>query len=360
MNLPRVLGSALSHLLAATATCAIAATRGALVPSAMLSMLGAGVLLAWPAASALAQRSDERPATAATASCPTPPSMPSAEQLADAQRRARDRGLLWRVSRDGRTSYLYGSMHVGTLDWIAPGPKLREALAASDMIALEVDVTNPMIQRQAARASQQPAPALPADLRRRLDAQRDALCLQDSVFDRMHPVMQLTTLAVVSARYEGLDASFGSEITLAGLGKAMAKRVVSLESVERQFAALIPPGQDAAELEALVRSGIEQFEGDTTRAAVRRMSQAWDRGQLDDFENYQAWCGCVRHDADRRLLARLNDERNPALADGIAALHAQGHKVFAAIGALHMTGAQGLPKLLAQRGFTVERVSFAP
>ncbi len=286
--------------------------------------------------------------------------MPSSEQLADAQQRARDRGLLWRISRDGRTSYLYGSMHVGKADWIAPGPKLREALTASDMIALEVDVTDPMVQRQAARASQQPAPALPADLRQRLDAQRDALCLQDTIFDRMHPVMQITTLAVVAARLEGLDASFGSELALAGLGRASGKRVVSLESVDKQFAALIPPGLDAAELEALVRSGVEQFEADHARAALRRMSAAWDAGKLDDLETYQAWCGCVRHDADRRLLARLNDGRNPALADGIAALHARGHKLFAAIGALHMTGEQGLPKLLAQRGFTVERVSFAP
>ncbi len=286
--------------------------------------------------------------------------MPTPEQLQQAQRQARDRGLMWRITRDGRSSYLYGSMHVGKVDWIAPGPKLREALAASDMIALEVDVTDPMVQRQAARASQQPAPALPAELRTRMDAQRDAMCLQDSLFDRLHPVMQLMTLTVVSARFEGLDAMFGSEMALAGLGRSTGKRVVSLESVDRQYAALIPPGQDAAELEQVIRSGLEQFEGAATRTSLRRLSTAWDQGKLDDVENYAAWCGCVRNDADRRLMARLNDGRNPNLADGIAALHARGHTVFAAIGALHMTGAKALPALLTQRGFTVERIAFAP
>jgi uncharacterized protein YbaP (TraB family) len=32
--------------------------------------------------------------------------------------------------------------------------------------------------------------------------------------------------------------------------------------------------------------------------------------------------------------------------------------VFAAVGSLHMTGPKGLPRLLGQRGYTVERVKF--
>ena len=57
-------------------------------------------------------------------------------------------------------------------------------------------------------------------------------------------------------------------------------------------------------------------------------------------------------------MRRLNDERNPALADGIEAQHRRGRRVLAAVGALHMTGPQALPVLLAQRGFKVERVGF--
>ena len=58
-------------------------------------------------------------------------------------------------------------------------------------------------------------------------------------------------------------------------------------------------------------------------------------------------------------MRKLNDERNPPLADGIEAQHSQGQRVFAAVGALHMTGPQALPLLMAQRGFQVERVRFA-
>ena len=58
-------------------------------------------------------------------------------------------------------------------------------------------------------------------------------------------------------------------------------------------------------------------------------------------------------------MRRLKVDRNPALADRIAALHIQGHRVFAAVGALHMTGPMTLPRLLAARGFSVERSPLA-
>ena len=57
-------------------------------------------------------------------------------------------------------------------------------------------------------------------------------------------------------------------------------------------------------------------------------------------------------------MRRLNDDRNPALAQRIDALHGQGRRVFAAVGALHMTGAQALPRLMAERGYRVERIRF--
>jgi hypothetical protein len=55
-------------------------------------------------------------------------------------------------------------------------------------------------------------------------------------------------------------------------------------------------------------------------------------------------------------MKRLLDDRNSGLADGIERMHASGQRVFAAVGALHMVGPQGLPALLAARGFQVVAV----
>ena len=43
--------------------------------------------------------------------------------LDEAQRHARDRGFLWKLEKDGRTSWLYGTVHVARLEWAFPGPR---------------------------------------------------------------------------------------------------------------------------------------------------------------------------------------------------------------------------------------------
>ena len=54
------------------------------------------------------------------------------------------------------------------------------------------------------------------------------------------------------------------------------------------------------------------------------------------------------------------DDRNPAMAARIDALHSGGQTVFAAVGSLHLFGPQALPALMAQRGYRVERIAFKP
>lgn len=43
------------------------------------------------------------------------PQPPTAEQLQQAQTAAKDRGALWKLSKDDCVSYLYGTVHVGKL-----------------------------------------------------------------------------------------------------------------------------------------------------------------------------------------------------------------------------------------------------
>jgi uncharacterized protein len=90
----------------------------------------------------------------------------------------------------------------------------------------------------------------------------------------------------------------------------------------------------------------------------RRVMQAWAVGDEAQIASYPQWCKCLETPAEQRSFQRLNDQRNVALAGQLAALHAQGRRFFAGIGALHMTGPQALHDLLRERGFSVQRVSF--
>lgn len=291
--------------------------------------------------------------------CPPSTQVPSAAQVQAAQQAAQDRGFLWRISKDGRHSWLFGTMHLGRLEWLFPGPKLRAALGAADVLALELDITDPAVAQAigAWAAGQADALALTPALQERLARQVAAACLATGALDGQHPVLRAVTLAVLAARWEGLDAGFGQEVALAGAARSLKLPVLSLETVELQMATLIP--SDPAEATEVLVQTLEQLESGAARRVSARLAETWAGGRLDELAQYERWCECITSDEDRAFLRRLNDERNPGLADRIDALHLDGRRVFAAVGALHMTGPQALPALMAQRGYAVEKISFA-
>jgi len=301
----------------------------------------AATLLLLAAVPALAQ--------APTAACP--PALPLADVTTGA---APDRGLLWRITRNGHSSYLYGTLHVGKPAWQRLGPQVTAALRASDALALEVDPGDPALLQALAELPH--GAELPAPLQERLRRAFERACVAPESLAPLHPVLQTTTLAVLEARWLGMGPTFALEQVLAAQARAAGLRVVALETAAQQTGALLP-GSDAG-THTLIDQSLRQLEDRSARRVLARLAVAWESGDLAALEDYERWCECVASDSDRAFLRRLNDGRNPALASGIEAGHRQGRRLFAAVGALHMTGPQSLPRLLAAHGFAVERVAF--
>jgi hypothetical protein len=275
--------------------------------------------------------------------------------LQEAASRARDRGVLWRVSKDGRTHHLYGTIHVGTLDWMFPGPKLREAMMAAQVVALEIDPTDPSVQAAVARAGNMPRPELASALVERMKQQIERACLPPALHTA-HPMIQAITLILVEAMRANLRPEFAQELALAGFARARGVPVTSLETPERQIAALMPA--DPARIPTLMTRMLDQLEAGQSRRYLRRLTELWERGDLDELAGYERWCECVSTSEEKAMMAAINDDRNPQIADKITELHANGKVLLVAVGALHMTGPKSLTSLLTGRGFSVERVAF--
>lgn len=290
---------------------------------------------------------------ATPATCPPQASAPTPQQLQAARAQARDRGALWRIGRDGRVSWLYGTLHLGKLEWAMPGPKLTQALLAVDAVALELDVSDPATLAQLAQST--PVLIPPAALQQRLARQMAAACVPASALSSWHPVLQVLALSGLDARWIGLDPGYGVEHVLAGFARASKLPVIALETPAIQMQALVPAQPEEAQL--FLEVLLTQLESGLTRRVMGRLAHAWADGDLDTVSTYKDWCECIDGEDDRAALRRINDDRNLHMADRIAHLHGQGQRLFAAVGLLHMTGAQALPRLLAERGFTVERVA---
>ncbi len=313
---------------------------------------GLGVALgALLAGAVLAQEPQKR-------ACPPPPAQPTPEQVQEAMKNAQDHGYLWRISRDGRTSWLYGTMHVGKLEWMFPGPRVKEALRASDAMALELDVLDPAIQGQMREEmARLKGATLPPALEARLRRDSEALCVPWAALAGSPPELQIVMLDMVAGRAEGLEGAYAVDAALAAVGHASHLQMVSLETPAFQVHALMMKNRD--ETIAYVEDNLDELESETARGLLKRLAYAWADSDYAQMERYPEWCECLRNDIEREMMKRMLDERNPAMAEKIDALHRSGKRVFAAVGSLHMFGRGGLPALLRQKGYAVERIELA-
>lgn len=292
---------------------------------------------------------------AAHAACP-PSAIASLEKPGTALRNGVDRGMLWRIERDGRTSWLYGTIHIGRGDWVRPGPTIQKALTQSDTLALELD------SRDEATAATMARPADPAlvarvlsgERARRLERQNAEACVPPGALSKLQPILQVTALAGLVARADGLYPEFGVDETLAVSARNSNKPIVALESAAAQLQVLT--GDSEAEEGEQIDAALDELESGKLRGQLKELADVWARSDAARLARYADWCDCLNTPAEQRLTKRLLDDRNPNLADGIERLHAGGKGVFAAVGALHMIGPQGLPTLMAARGFTVTPV----
>ncbi|QTD44256.1 TraB/GumN family protein [Ottowia testudinis] len=311
----------------------------------LLKLLARAALIAWPIIAGLLAPS------AWARDCLPEFKLPAAGQIQAAARAAEDRGFLWSIERDGRTSYLYGTLHVGKLAWL-PGPRTRQALQASQVLALELDLTDDTTLKDASQsAKRSSSTAAPPPLLARMQRMAEDECLRWSDLEPLQPALQVATLMLAAARHDGLEVAYASELVLGGMARQSAMPVHALETVTEQFNALAPP--DAAGSARQLERDLNDLQSGRALTVLRRLVEAWAQSDVATLQSYEQWCGCTDTEDDRALTRRLLDERNPRLAERIDALHTGGQRVFAAVGALHLIGDQGLPALLARHGYKV-------
>ncbi len=294
----------------------------------------------------------------ARAACPPEPVKPTPEVIQSALHNASNHGYLWRISKNGRTSYLYGTIHVGKPDWIFPGPVVSAALRETDSMALELDVMDPDMRTRLQKGLESlRGNALPETLQKSMKQLADKLCVSYEALSRLPPEIQIAELNIADSRWDGLDASYAIDAFLAAIGHKANKNMVSLETPEFQVSLLLMGS--AQETASVVQDGIDEIQTQRARKMLKRVADAWEHGDYATMEHFEDWCECLKTDVERTMMKRMLDDRNPAMAERIDALHQGGKQVFAAVGSLHMFGPYGLPLLMEKRGYKVERVDFS-
>ncbi len=270
------------------------------------------------------------------------------------------RGTLYRVTYRGNTSYLFGTVHVGKTAFYPLEPQVTRAFSAAKKLVIEVDIRNSTAMRLAIMrhgiypAGQTINQHLSADASAQL---RQALRRYDTSFEsisRMKPWMVANLLLVQEMARQGFPTEQGIELHFLSLAEKQKKVVQELETADYQLS-LFDSMSDAEQEEYLVENLTELANGTAMKKALD-LIKAWQIADARALDAALQEMQKGENASDRFLQKVLLDQRNPAMAKQVETLLKTDKHSFVAVGALHLLGEQGVPGLLRQAGYKVEKL----
>jgi uncharacterized protein YbaP (TraB family) len=262
--------------------------------------------------------------------------------------------FMWKVEGPGGSSaYLLGSLHVLTADFYPLHATINKAFAESKTLVEEIDLdeaSDPMLMMAAlAKAmltdgrtlDQIIAPALYAEVQKR--AEKAGLPM--AAIQRMKPWLVAITLMAPTLQAAGFKPELGIDRHFFDRARDSGMKRQGLETMAfqlDQFDSLAPKLQ-----EELLRTTMEEL--DNQVAGVKELAQAWAFGNVAAIEKLALGELKSAPELYQKLLVDRNNNWIPHIETCIK----QNAGCFVVVGAGHLVGPDGLPVLLAKKGYKV-------
>ncbi len=263
---------------------------------------------------------------------------------------------MWKVSDADSSIHLFGSIHVFTreLDWRTP--EFDRELKAADLVYFE------LVFDEAAYATIGRMTLVEGRMRggqtlwdvltpEQADTVRHAIVssgLDPIAFDYMRPWMAELMLSggMVQGAQVGVELQVDAEVP--------AEKKRGLETAEEQMSFF--SGLSEADQIANLVTTAEQMAQFDNRQIIEELTDAWEAGEveaLDMLNREELGGGDMRFD-------QLITQRNQRWLSQLETLLADNDNAMVIVGAGHLVGSGGVPELLRQAGYKVERVGEMP
>lgn len=260
-----------------------------------------------------------------------------------------DNTLLWEISGNGLTkpSFLFGTFHLVCKGDINFSTALKQAVAFSDEVYLELDMDDPAIFLGSLTLLNMQGDKKLKDLYspenyiKIVDFFNDSLKMPINMFQRMKPGF---LAAMLYPKSLGCNNTVSIEDAVMGLAKKKNKEIKGLETMAMQAAVFdsIPYEKQAAEL----LNAIDSLE--TAKAQFALMLNAYKHQQMDEIEKIIMNPEFGIEVSQEVLL----DNRNKNWVIQLNTIMKK-KALFVAVGAGHLVGKNGLITLLRAAGYTV-------
>ena len=266
---------------------------------------------------------------------------------------ARADPALWVARGASATVYLFGTVHIlpSGAHWMDAA--IQKALDASSEVWTEADVSDlsgsvNAIRHYGLGAARNTEQLLPEAYRGRYHALAATSGMPAALLAQARPWLMEILLMGASLRHAG-PVSVGAEGTLLAYARAHHKFTPTFETVDQQFAMMA----DMPEAVQLVSLENQIDETDDAGPQFHNLVAAWlagDEATLDRQINQTMHDRSV--DVWTELILRRNERFTQRIADRLSGTGV----AFVAIGVAHLCGSVGVPQLLRNQGFVVERV----
>jgi uncharacterized protein len=267
--------------------------------------------------------------------------------------------LLWKVSDADNSLYLLGSFHMLKATDYPVAKSVDAAFEDAKQLYFELspqEMSDPTVGVKLAQAGARAdgttlQQSVSAKTWRKLQAYAAKNNMSAANFQAAKPWFVGLILSINEMQKNGLDPALGLDQHFEDRAAKTGKPTQGLETVDSQIAlfnSLNPKEQDQFLEEALDTSA-------RIKAEIANLHTTWRKG--DDVKLYQD-IGLKMRREYPELYESFNRGRNRAWLPKLEALLRDNAKdnILVVVGALHLVGEDGVVKMLANKGYKVERI----
>ncbi|MDG2309559.1 MAG: TraB/GumN family protein [Planctomycetota bacterium] len=270
--------------------------------------------------------------------------------------------LLWKVTSENNTSYLFGTMHVADPRVTTLAPAVEAAFAASDAIFTELKESQVELSGRVTVEGRLPegthlSDLIPADMYAKINELVESNKMIMNEMNSSRPWMVGMYLQLIDAMPYMQGVALDMQLT--NRAREEGKEVGGIETIDEQLAALAF-GSEEEQIKLLgiaIDNMIEK--SDNEISDIELMLNDYLQGDIDglwEFANAELLdASQLEKDAFDALLTVRNDNMADRINKRIRANPES--MTFYAFGALHFAGPQGVGELLKGMGYEVERVA---
>jgi uncharacterized protein YbaP (TraB family) len=182
----------------------------------------------------------------------------------------------------------------------------------------------------------------------------DTLGLPMLAVSPMKAWMVANEVIVLQLEKQGYHTDLATEMYLLSTADKQHKAVIGLETAEFQLSLF--DGLTEKQQEQYLNDNLDDLQSGEEDKKTKELIDAWASADEKAFVDLLAEARKDQTESGQFFMRELIDKRNPAMAEKVEKLLKEDKSSFVAVGLLHLVGDNGLPQLLAKRGYQVTRI----